>query len=318
MESTHLPSCCLILLNYNGQHLLKDSLPSALRAAKALGRPCSVVVVDNRSTENDVEYLRANFPEVEVILAEKNDFLFSLNDAAAQRTEEVVILLNNDMTFDENFIGPLLKYFSDPQVFAVTTKIFYGDSEHVIMARTRLKYERFVYNLQKSFHDPEPCQTFHASGGAAAWRRSMFLELGGYDTLYRPGYYEEVDISYRAWQRGWRIIYEPRSLIYHARSASFDKFFTRETLNQIIQRNHILFNVADCGGWGFATVFLLLLPLRILTTLLRGKTDSARAMLSSLPHIPRALSHRLERDRKRAQPSLSDSEIIRLSEMPFE
>ena len=57
-----LPSCCLMILNYNGQELLRECVPSALAAAEALGAPCPVVVVDNQSTEGDLEFLEKEFP----------------------------------------------------------------------------------------------------------------------------------------------------------------------------------------------------------------------------------------------------------------
>jgi hypothetical protein len=56
----------------------------------------------------------------------------------------------------------------------------------------------------------------YGCGGATAWDRKRFLMLGGFDSLYFPGYWEDVDLSWRGWKRGWRCLYEPRSVVYHA------------------------------------------------------------------------------------------------------
>src|SRR5437899_12338723 len=89
-------SVCLLVLNYNGIAHLDDCLSSALRAARVHGR-CTVVCVDNRSTDDSRDYVRRRFPEVDVVETAKNDFLFSLNAVIEVRTEEIAIVVNNDM-----------------------------------------------------------------------------------------------------------------------------------------------------------------------------------------------------------------------------
>lgn len=307
VASQREPSCCLMILNYNGQELLAECLPSALAAAEALGRPCPVVVVDNQSPEDDMAYLAREFPQVEAVLAEKNDYLFSLNAVVARRPEDVVVILNNDMTFDEGFIAPLLAHFSDPEVFAVTARVFDWDRESVITARSRLVRGRFWYSLKRTFDDPETCYSFYAAGGAAAYRRSMFLDLEGFDPLFRPAYYEEVDLSYRAWKRGWTVIYEPASVMIHRRAATLGKQASKDRWRTIIARNQVLFNLKDAGTWGELLAFLALMPLRWLRARLRGDAYAAGGISGSLPRLPQALWKRLT---KRPGEMLSDRQII--------
>ncbi len=301
------PSCCLMILNYNGQKLLADCLPSALEAASALGRPCPVVVVDNRSTEGDVAYLEENFPEVEVFVAQKNDYLFSLNDAVADRSEDIVVILNNDVVLDRGFIAPLLKHFARPEIFAASAKIFHADQGEVITARSFLVRRDGWYTFSRTFDDAAPCYSFYAAGGAAAFRRSMYMELEGFDTLFRPGYSEEVDLSYRAWRRGWKVVYEPGSRVEHLRSASFSKAFSKSKLRRIVYRNRILFNVKDCGSMGFVLRFLLRLPFSILRGLATGDRVLALGALESLPRLPLAL---LRRFRGRSLYRVSEQALI--------
>ena len=159
----------------------------------------------------------------------------------------MVIILNNDMTFDEGFIAPLLAYFDRPEIFAVTARVFDWDRETVITARSRLVLKKLWFSIHRTFDDPEPCFTFYAAGGAAAFRRSMFLDLEGFDPLFRPAYYEEVDLSYRAWRRGWKTIYEPASVMVHRRAATLGKQKSKDRWSKIICRNQVLFNLKNTG-----------------------------------------------------------------------
>jgi GT2 family glycosyltransferase len=281
-----------MILNYNGQRLLKDCLRSALEATSELALPCPVVVVDNCSTEGDEAFIRSHFPGVEIFHASRNDFLFSYNEAIASRQEDVVIILNNDMVFDRGFIAPLLRHFQREDVFASSAQIFHADCKTVITARSHLVRRDGWYTIERTFDDREPRFCYYAAGGACALRRSMFLELEGFDTLFRPGYSEEVDLSYRAWRRGWRIIYEPASKVTHLRSASFAKRYSKDTLQRIIYRNRILFNVKNCGDGRFLLRYLARLVPQIFRGLLIGNRNLALAAISSLPRLPLALIRR--------------------------
>ena len=286
-------SCCLIILNYNGQKHLKDCLPSAVAAARASSFPCSVVVLDNCSTEDDVEYIRLGFPSVEVIISTKNDMLFSLNPAVEQRAEDVVILLNNDIRVDEHFVDPLVRHFEeDPRLFAVMGKAFDWAGERVTTGKRIAWFEhswlytRWVYDVS------QPCATLYAEGGCSAFRRDRFVALGGFDHMFYPGYCEDMDLSYRAWQRGWTCLFEPSSILYHKIGASMGERFGRSRVTRLIDRNLVLFTIKNCGGTLFLVCFLALLPLRALRSYFAGDRPLTMGILDSLRVLPLALFRR--------------------------
>lgn len=281
--------CCLIVLNYNGREHLDDCFSSLLEAARRSRETCTVVCVDNRSTHDDAAYVRDHFPDVEVVVAERNDFLFSLNAVVRARSEEVVVILNNDMRFDPGFVDPLLDRLAEPDVFGVVASLHEWDGSARQNAPRRGMLRNFWF--YKWWENDAECaaHTLEAAGGASAYRRSMFVELGGFDDLYRPGYYEDSDLSYRAWERGWRSIYEPRSVIYHRESVTFYKVLrnSRHAVNHY--KNHVLFSVKNLGDWRFLVAFLLLLPVRALRPAFAGDAIALRGLVAALPRLPRAV-----------------------------
>lgn len=287
------PTCCVLVLTYNGRSHLESCLPSLLRAGRKVPGGCPVVVVDNRSTDETVDWLRRYYPEVEVQIAERNDYLFSLNRVVASRSEDVVVILNNDMHFDENFIPAMLPHFDSADVFAVTARILDWEGKRITTGQ-RVAEKRHAW-FYKSWRlgVQESCLTLDACGGGAAFRRSMYMELGGFDPLYRPGYWEDTDMSYRAWRRGWKIVYEPGSTIYHRISASFsEQMGGASAVTRLIRRNEVIFAVRNVGGWGFVTVYLALLPLRMVRNAIMKNHAFWQGALQALPRIPAALARR--------------------------
>jgi len=288
-----MPTCCALVLTYNGQHHLEGCLPSLLAAAGKIPGGCPVVVVDNRSTDASVDWLSQRYPQVEIQIAERNDYLFSLNKIVESRSEEIVVILNNDMHFDENFIRVMLPHFRAADVFAVSSRVLdWGGTRATTGQRLAEKRKLWFYKSW-NMEAKQPCLTLDAGGGCAAFRRSMYTELGGFDTLYRPAYWEDTDLSYRAWRRGWKIIYEPRSLIYHRVGATIDETQGgRPAVTRLIRRNEVLFALRNVGDWRFAVGYLALLPLRMVSNAMIGNHALWRGVLQALPRIPVALLRR--------------------------
>ena len=286
------PSTCLLVLNYDGIAHLQACLSSALAAAARFGGTCPVVLVDNRSADDSVAFARQHFPSVEVVISPRNDFLFSLNDVIRERREDVVIVVNNDMRFDEDFVGPLVSHFSDPNVFGVGAAILSWDGSANTVGPRCARLHRWWFHKWWRYDRQQPSLTLEACGGAAAYRRRMFLELEGFDPLYRPGYYEDLDLAYRAWARGWKIIYDPRSRAYHKESVSILARYGDAGKARLLYRNHLLFTVKNVGGPGFLIGFLLLLPYRVLGPLLHGYRVPVAGFFRAVPRFPLALRRR--------------------------
>ncbi|MEJ0090079.1 MAG: hypothetical protein WDM80_10090 [Limisphaerales bacterium] len=98
-----MKTVCLAILNFNGRKHLEHLLPTACVAAKNYSGSCRVLVLDNRSTDPDVVWIKQEFPSVLVEVAPENDFLFSYNWLAKKRDEDVIVFLNNDLRLASGF-----------------------------------------------------------------------------------------------------------------------------------------------------------------------------------------------------------------------
>ena len=90
-------------------------------------------------------------------------------------------------------------------------------------------------------------------GGACALQRDRFLELGGFDPIFAPGYWEDYDLSFRALARGWRILYDPAARALHVGRASFAARYGDDGVRQLTRRNEFLFAWLNLEGRGGLT-----------------------------------------------------------------
>ncbi len=239
----------LIVSSWNGRHLLETCLPRVLRAAAHAGDNHEVIVVDDASTDDTVEFVQREYPEVRLLPLARNVRFARANNAAARAAQgDVLVFLNNDMHVSADFLSPLLRHFEDPSVFAATARIEMqprrvagGMIQETGLVRARFENGFFVLQHEHPITD-EPVPVLYAGGGSSAVRRDHFLALGGFDRLFRPFYFEDLDVSYRAQKRGWRIVYEPKSRMVHAhRRTNSPENFPGAYVDLMFGKNSLLF-----------------------------------------------------------------------------
>lgn len=234
-----MKSVCLAILNYNGQKHLEHLLPTTCAAAEKFSGTCTVVVLDNQSTGNDVAWIEREFRSVQTIVSPKNDFLFSYNWLAQKRTEDILVFLNNDLRVDPDFLAPLVRHFESPNVFSVSARSYDWNGSEVTSGPAHLEFKNGFYSWNFDMECQKTCHTLFTSGGFMAVDRNKFIELGGFNRLFAPAYCEDVDLCFRAWRRGWRCIYEPRSIVWHRHQATWSRN-SINNLNSLELRNLLL------------------------------------------------------------------------------
>ncbi len=230
----------LVILNYNGRRHLEELLPTALAEANAYPGDCRVVVIDNRSTDSDADWINRQFPEVGVWIAPENEFLFSYNTYAARSKAAILVFLNNDLKLLQGFVQPLVQPFAEDDVFAVSATSRDWQSREFTFGPTRLSCHHGDYFWLPEYGRQEYSHTLFTSGGFMAVDRLKFLELGGFDRLYHPAYCEDLDLCFRAWRNGWRCLFQPLSVVLHREHGSWKNKSGNPT-QRLMLRNKFLF-----------------------------------------------------------------------------
>ena len=292
----------LIVLNYNRRDLLERFMPSVAQAAKHSRYPCSVTLLDNASTDDSVAFVQKNFLDVAIFRAPENLVLCSYNACVKELSEDIVVLLNNDMELEPGFVDPLMRYFEeDPDTFFVAT---HGDKALADwrwgVLSARIDYPGF----QGAIETPG----LSLSAGVAAFDRRKYLLLGGYDALYLPGRYEDVDLCYRGWKRGWKGYYAPLSRKQHVGGASFEKTFDAVTTQSMVCRNGILFMMKNITDPLIKARFAFGLASRLAWALLSLQFYVWRGFFGALSRYGQA---RRSATAARKDFRLSDREVIR-------
>ncbi len=276
----------IVILNYNGAAFLPECLPSIATAQKKGRVRTQVTLLDNLSTDNGVEYVQKNFPQFRIEKARANRILCSYNDFLPKIEESIVILLNNDIRVEPDFIDPLMEKFTqDPLTFLVAPRVMTFDGKTIEAGQTKAGIRFGFFWCDARFpgyasRALQPSQTY--SSGFGAFSRGKFLELGGYDDLYLPGIMEDVDLSHRAQKKGYHLYYEPRSVVYHMGQASFKKRFGSKEIAIMAHRNNFLFMWKNFSGPFFWLSHLFFLPFRFLYFLLKGNLAPLQGFVRAL------------------------------------
>lgn len=243
----------VVIPNWNGRDLLEKYLPS-VEAALAGNPGNEIVVVDNGSGDGSAEFVRRSFPRVKLVALDRNlGFGGGSNAGFRAARNDVVVLLNSDMRVEPDFLAPLLEGFADEKVFAVSCQIFFTDPSRVReeTGLTQGWWEdgglRVRHRADDAVRDLFPC--FYGGGGSCAFDRRKFLELGGFDALLAPFYLEDTDLGYLAWKRGWKVLYQPRSVVYHEHRGTIGKRFTEARIQAVLKKNFILFCWKNIHEW---------------------------------------------------------------------
>lgn len=294
---------------------MDECLPTLSLAAKKCSRPVRLAVIDNLSTDESVKHLRERFPEFEVLISPANDFLCSFNFFVEKDSSELVLLLNNDIKAEPDFLDPLIRLFEEKDDAFIAGPLCWDFSKTryeggLSVLRQKWGIWGTTSVLPERRTDPAGERLMTVSIGAAlAIRRDRFLELQGYDRIFLPGIMEDLDLCYRGWKRGWKGYFVPESVIYHKGRASFQPAFGDFRIRKLAARNTFLFiwkNISDPGL--LAQHFLFLLP-RTLGALLKGDFAFAQGLLEAFRKAPEAFSRR---NLKNARETVSDSEILKI------
>lgn len=300
-----LPSCTIMVLNWNGALWLQKCLPSIILAAHKVN--CEVWVIDNNSSDESANVCRNDFPIVRFEAFQSNKVLSAYNIAVKLCDTEIVIFLNNDVTVDEDFISPMLRHFvGNGNIFAVAPCVRTFPPEDNVRIESQAQIPSLTNGMirSKDFSSASATYTWYTVGGAMICSRSKFIELMGFDELYFPGYFEDIDICWRAWKKNWVCLYEPLSKVYHAGGSSFGR---SEGVRTLILRNEYLCHWKNLSSPALIINHILTTLPRLFTALARGDKSRISGFLQALKRMKMMMRSRVK---VQSQFSCGDLEIV--------
>jgi GT2 family glycosyltransferase len=284
------PICAALVLNYNGRHLLQENLSSIVSAAQKVEGGCDVIVLDNLSTDGSVEFLKENYRGVIVEVAPSNRILFSYNELCQRIRHKYVVLLNNDVRVRDDSFSVLLPHCAAPDVFAVSAVLLNAEGTAITRSRMLGESHRGLFRTT-SLQANEVVPTLDAGGAGAVFDREKLVALGGFDDLYWPYFWEDTDLSYAAWKRGFRVLVEPRSIMYHRHHASVQHYPHNGV---VFVRNAYLFFWKNITDPALIAKHIVWLAFCIPWRGVRGNWPYLRGVWTAFRKLPQALKRRRE------------------------
>lgn len=284
----------IVIPNWQGKQLLAKNLPHLL---EAVGKS-EIIIVDDASTDESVNFIKKNYPQIKLVVHQENKgFAVSCNHGVSLAQGEIIVLLNTDVVPQKGFLEPILEDFSDNQLFAVSCGELSSGPGWAI-------FKKGTIELVKKKRLEKKCLAFWASGGQSAFSKKKWLELGGFDGLYQPYYWEDIDLCYRAWKRGFKIIWDPRAKVRHQHQGVIKAYFSKKKIAFISERNHLLFIWKNITSPKMMLEHKVWLRKRLLT-----EPGYWRPFLAALIKLPLVLPRRLK---ERKESRISDAEIFEL------
>ncbi len=242
----------VVILNWNGAKLLEQFLPSVL----SYSDEATIYVADNASTDNSIQIIKEQFSEVKIIQNDGNyGFASGYNLALKNIEEPYYALVNSDVEVTKNWLTPILSIFeNEPQIGIIQPKILdFKDKEKFEYAGAAGGFiDKYGYpycrgrifnSIEKDNHQyDDEIEIFWASGACFFIRKAVYRKLNGFDADFFA-HQEEIDLCWRAKNLGIKIIYTPKSKVYHIGGATLSNSNPKKTFLNF--RNSLLMLVKN-------------------------------------------------------------------------
>ncbi len=221
-----MPKTAVVILNYNTADYLQRFLPGLIASCKGLD--AQVVVADNASQDGSVALMQEHFPEVPLILLDKNyGFTGGYNRALARIEADYFVLINSDIEVPDGWLKPLVEWMeAHPDCGACGPKLLsyaqrdtfeYAGAAGGLLDRYGYPFcrGRILQKVEKDHGQYDsPANVLWCSGACLLVRASLWKELGGLDERFFA-HMEEIDLCWRMQLRGWKVTLVPQSYVWH-------------------------------------------------------------------------------------------------------
>ena len=284
------PFVSIIIVNWNGKEFLNDCLTS-IKKLEYPKKKYEVIIVDNGSTDGSVELVRRKFKWAKTVSLRKNYGFAKANNIGVKFAKgKYIVFLNNDTVVTRSWLKNLVRAIEkNENVAACTSKIIYFDRKDLINSVggfwSIFGLSTSLGEFEKSNKFNRPFPVFYPSGCSMIIKKDVFVRVGGFDEDYFC-LVEDADLGWRLLNCGYKIMYEPTSIVFHRVSATYKKmkgyntwtfyFYTRNALITIFK------NARKKDLLWMIPLFLLTLSLECIIFSLLGKINTSKAVLDGL------------------------------------
>lgn len=283
----------VVILNWNGRKLLEQFLPSVVNFTNT--EIADIIIADNSSTDDSVEFLSSHYPSLEVIVLPQNyGYADGYNKVLKLLKHKYYVLLNSDVEVTTNWLDPLYSYIEQhtdvaalqPKVLAQRNKSHfeYAGASGGFIDKLGYPFCRgriFDYVEKDSGQYNTPLEIFWATGACLFIRSSDYWNAGGLDASFFA-HMEEIDLCWRLNARGCKLVCLPQSTVYHVGGATLQEESPRKTLLNF--RNNLLMLYKNLPEKKFNKIYKqrkVLDYLAALQFLISGKKQNASAILKA-------------------------------------
>lgn len=245
-SSQVLPTVSVVVLNYNGRRYLGECFRSLEQPLNYPEEKVQLIMVDNGSNDGSTEYMKANFPQVKVISNPQNlGFARGNNIGAEQASGEYVAFLNNDTRVHPDWLIELVSAVSkNEDVVCAGSRILSWDGKRIDFIGGAMNFHGMGFQIDygeeyKGGHEKDK-EILFPCGASMLIRRDIFLDCGGFDEHFFA-YYEDVDLGWRLWVLGYRVIFAAKSIAYHRHHGTTQR--VPEARRRLLRERNALYSI---------------------------------------------------------------------------
>ena len=204
------PKISVIIVNYNGKKLLEKCLESLFKIDY---NNFEVILVDNNSTDGSMEFVTKNYPKIIVIKLDSNKGFAEPNNIGTKIAKgEYLLFLNNDTVTTTNFISEMVNVFEKDEKIAICQSLLLKPDGNIDSSGDFIDKMGIVYNSKTKTDEIKEISS--ARGACMLIRKKIFDKLGGFDEKFFFSF-EDVDLGWRSWILGYKVVIVPNSIVYH-------------------------------------------------------------------------------------------------------
>lgn len=251
------------------------------------------IIIVNDDPEESLKKDLVAYPDIILLENEKNlGFGQSINKGIKRSSQQYLFLLNSDVVLEnKDYQSVLSHYKNNSQLFAVS--LGQKEKDGSIVGKNEIYWKNGLF-LHKKARNITSGNNAWAEGGSCIIDKQKLIQLDYFDPLYSPFYWEDLDLSYRAWKYGFTILFDSSIIVTHHHESTIRKYFTDSQIKTIAFRNQLIFIWKNITDHKLLINHLLSLPYVVLSHCYHGQWYAIKGLLNACIKLPIIFARRNE------------------------